>query len=256
MPGSSILFQKKENIGWIILNRPRTGNIINLPMAQELKDICANITEDSDVYAVIITASGKAFCLGSELEQKLKNRLKYGLASYHPVASAIAAIEKPVIAALNGATFGQGLEIALACDIRIAAETARFGFPNVSLGLIPIDGGTQRLPRIIGKAAALEMIFNAGIITARQANRIGLVNAVVAKEGLIPEVTTIGQSMTKKAPLALRYIKEAINKGLDLTLEQGLRLEADLYFLLHTTTDRIEGIQAFQQKRLPRFTGR
>ena len=167
----------------------------------------------------------------------------------------VAGIEKPVIAAINGDALGQGLELALACDIRIASQKAHFGFPDVALGLIPSDGGTQRLPRIIGRGKALELILTAEIINAAEALEIGLVTKVVPAESLIAEVDALAKAIAGKAPISLRYIKEAINKGLDLTMEQGLRLEADLYFLLHTTGDRTEGIKAFQQKRPPEFKG-
>ena len=145
--------------------------------------------------------------------------------------------------------------MALACDIRIAAQKAHFGFPEVATGLIPSGGGTQRLPRIIGKGKALELILTAEIIDAASALEIGLVTKVVPAESLNAEVDTLVKAIAGKAPISLRYIKEAINKGLDLTLEQGLRLEADLYFLLHTTADRTEGIKAFQQKRPAEFKG-
>ena len=168
---------------------------------------------------------------------------------------AVAAIEKPVIAAINGDAFGEGLELALACDVRIAAQNAHFGLPEIEAGLIPSDGGTQRLPRIIGRGKALEMILTGETIDAAEALEIGLVTKVVPAESLNAEVEALAKAMAAKAPVSLRYIKEAINKGLDLTMEQGLRLEADLYFLLHTTGDRTEGIKAFQQKRPPEFKG-
>jgi enoyl-CoA hydratase/carnithine racemase len=177
------------------------------------------------------------------------------LSQKYNAAACIAGIEKPVIAAINGDALGEGLELALACDIRIAAQKARFGFPEVASGLIPSDGGTQRLPRIIGKGKALEFILTAETFDAADALETGLVTKVVPGESLAAEVETLAKAIAGKAPVSLRYIKEAINKGLDLTMEQGLRLEADLYFLLHTTGDRTEGIKAFQQKRPPEFKG-
>jgi enoyl-CoA hydratase/carnithine racemase len=147
------------------------------------------------------------------------------------------------------------LELALACDVRIAAQNAHFGFPEVTSGLMPTNGGTQRLPRIVGKGKALELILTGEIIDAAGALEIGLVTKVLPRESLTNEVEALAKTMAGKAPISLRYIKEAINKGLDLTMEQGLRLEADLYFLLHTTGDRTEGIKAFQQKRPPEFKG-
>ena len=167
----------------------------------------------------------------------------------------MAGIEKPVIAAINGDAIGDGLEMALACDVRIAAQNARFGLPEIEEGLIPADGGTQRLPRIVGRGKALEMVLTGEIIGAAEALENGLVTKVLPPESVTVEAEVLAKAMAAKAPVSLRYIKEAINKGLDMTMEQGLRLEADLYFLLHTTGDRTEGIKAFQQKRPPEFKG-
>jgi len=150
---------------------------------------------------------------------------------------------------------GQGLELALACDIRIAAEGAKFCLPHTSYGLIPSGGGTQRLPRLVGKGKALEMVLTAEPVDAEEAFRIGLVNKVVPSEKVLSEAEEVAKGITTKGPIALRYAKEAVNKGLDLTLEQGLRLEADLYFLIQTTADRMEGIRAFLEKRPPQFRG-
>jgi enoyl-CoA hydratase/carnithine racemase len=254
------IFQKSNHIARITLNRPDVNNRINLQMSQEMDDICHQINQDNDIYVVIITGTGDVFCSGSELEKssqssKKQPRSDEEIAKQYNISFSVAGIEKPVIAAINGDALGQGLELALACDIRIASQKARFGFPNVAMGLIPSDGGTQRLPRIIGKGKALELILTAEIIDTTEALDIGLVSKVVASESLISEVDALAKVMTSKAPISLRYIKEAVNKGLDLTLEQGLRLEADLYFLLHTTSDRTEGIKAFQQKRTPEFKG-
>ena len=172
------------------------------------------------------------------------------------VATAIASIDRPVIAAINGDALGEGLELALSCDIRLASDKARFGFPQVASGLIPMNGGTQRLPRLIGKGKALELILTAETIDAEEAFEIGLVSKVIPQEKLASEAETLAQNIASKAPISLRYVKEAVNKGMDLTLEQGLRLEADLYFLLHTTADRMEGIRAFLEKRPPKFKGK
>jgi enoyl-CoA hydratase/carnithine racemase len=212
-----------------------------------LEDVCYRINQDDDVYVVTITGAGdKAFCGGSELEQ---------VSLGNSPATAIASIDRPVIAAINGDALGQGLELALSCDIRLTSSQARFGFPQVGKGLIPMDGGTQRLSRIIGKGKALELVLTAEVISAEEAFEIGLVNKIVEQEKLAVEAEALARTLADKAPIALKYIKEAVNKGLDLTLEQGLRLEADLYFLLHTTTDRTEGIEAFLRKRPPRFKG-
>ena len=257
---SLVILQKSNHIARITLNRPDANNSINLQMGQEMDDICRQINQDNDIYVVIITGAGDVFCGGNELGKSFQSGRKQSrsdeeIVKKYNVASSVASIEKPVIAAVNGDALGQGLELALACDIRIAAQKAHFGFPDIAMGLIPSDGGTQRLPRIIGRGKALELILTAEIINSTEALETGLVTKVVPAESLYTEVDALAKAIASKAPISLRYIKEAINKGLDLTMEQGLRLEADLYFLLHTTGDRTEGIKAFQQKRPPEFKG-
>lgn len=253
MPSTSVLYTSKDHIAYITLNRPEADNIINQQLAQELEDICCRINQDDNAYVVIITGAGdKAFCGGSEPEQTQAGATAPGINS----AASIASIDRPVIAAINGDAVGQGLELALSCDVRIASAGARFGFPEVASGLIPMAGGTQRLPRIVGRGKALELILTSEAIGAEEALKIGLVSRVVPRENLMSEVEALAQGITTKSPIALRYIKEAVNKGMDLTLEQGLRLEADLYFLLHTTADRTEGIKAFLEKRPPKFKGK
>lgn len=244
MPDATILYTKREHVAGITLNRPEAGNSINPQLAQELAEVCREINQDADVYVVVITGVGDSFCVGGEVEPADR------------VANAIAGIDRPVIAAINGDAIGQGLELALACDIRVASQGARFGFPQVALGLIPMDGGTQRLPRIVGRGKALELLLTAETISAGEALEIGLVSKVVAQEDLAAEVAALARTVAAKSPIALRYAREAVNKGLDLTLEQGLHLEADLYALLHTTEDKAEGIKAFLEKRTPRFKGK
>jgi enoyl-CoA hydratase len=247
MPYSTVVYTKKDHIAHITLNRPDVGNIINQQLAQELEAVCCGISQDEDIYVVTLTGAGdKAFCSGSELQKS---------GTGYRAATAIASIDRPVIAAINGDAVGQGLELALSCDIRLASDKARFGFPQIAQGLIPFDGGTQRLPRIVGRGKALELILTAETITAREALEMGLVSKVVDGASLAAEAEALAKTIAAKGPIALRFIKEAVNKGLDLTLEQGLRLEADLYFLLHTTADRTEGITAFLEKRPPQFKG-
>ena len=257
MPESMILLQKNNHIARITLNRPDVKNGINLRMGQELDEICRQINQDNDIYVVILTGTGGGFCNGSEPPTAGEKRMRCEAETTqkYSAAAAVAAIEKPVIAAINGDALGDDLELALACDVRIAAQNAHFGLPEIEAGLIPSDGGTQRLPRIVGRGKALEMILTGEPIDAAEALEYGLITKIVPPESLMDEVEALAKAMAAKAPVSLRYIKEAINKGLDLTMEQGLRLEADLYFLLHTTGDRTEGIKAFQQKRTPEFKG-
>lgn len=260
MSYSTIIYTKREHVASITLNRPEVDNVIDRQFAQELAEVCLEISQDDEIYVVTLTGAGDgAFCVGSELEKSIQEgntSPESGKAGREvSVAASIAGIDRPVIAAINGDALGQGLELVLSCDIRLAVQKARFGFPQVALGLMPVDGGTQRLPRIVGKGKALELIFIAETIDAVEALEIGLVSKVVTTESLNSEVETLVKNIVGKGPIALRYIKEAVNKGLDLTLEQGLHLEADLYFLLHTTADRTEGIRAFLEKRPPKFGG-
>jgi enoyl-CoA hydratase len=247
MSYSAVIYAKKDHIARITLNRPDADNVINRQLTRELEDVCRGVNQDDDVYVVIITGAGdKAFCGGGEVGES---------GAPYNVAAVVAGIDRPVIAAVNGDALGQGAELALSCDIRLASQRARFGFSQVASGLIPVDGGTQRLPRIVGKGKALELILTADAISAGEALEIGLVSAVFPQEKLAAEAETLARTMASKGPVALRFAKEAVNKGLDLTLEQGLRLEADLYFLLHTTADRTEGIKSFLEKRTPEFKG-
>jgi len=245
MPYSTVSYNAKDHVAYLTLNRPEAFNRIDLELAQEVADACRQANQDDEVYVVVIGGAGKAFCGGGE-----------GKGETYGVASAVAAIEKPVIVAINGDALGQGLELALAGDMRLAADDARFGLPQLTEGLIPADGGTQRLARLVGRGKALELILTAETIAAPEALEIGLVNRVVASAELAAEAKGLAESMARQGPIALRFIKEAVNKGLDMTLEQGLRLEGDLYFLLHTTADRTEGINAFLKKRKPKFKGR
>ncbi len=218
-------------------------------LSVELSDIGDQITADEEARVVILTGAGeKSFLMEPPEDGPLFKILS--------LAEPIAGLDVPVIAAIPGDAIGQGLELALAADIRIASETSRLGIPHVKKGIIPWDGGTQRLSRLAGKAKALEMILTGETIAAPEALRLGLLNRVVPPGDVLKVATDMARDMAAMGPLALRYAKEAIHKGMDLTLDQGLRLEADLYFLLHTTRDRTEGIRAFREKKPPHFEGR
>ena len=257
-----VRYLEKEHIAHIVLNRPEAKNVVNQQLAHEVNDLCININQNKDVYVVIITGEGSVFCHGSELEQYLARNKDVTSSSDldtiikdFKVADSIAQIRKPVIAVINGDAIGQGLEIALSCDIRISSDKANFCLPQISYGFIPLDGGTQRLPRVIGRGNALELILTAKTINAKEAQTIGLVNMVVSGPSLISETEALAKEMTKKGPIAMRYVKEAVYRGMDLSLNEGLQLEADLYSLIQTTSDRYEGVKAFLKKRNPIFRG-
>jgi len=243
----SIVVEIKEHIARLVLHRPETGNIFDQPMAAELEQACDRLNHDNGIYVVVLTGSGEDFCRGGGPDPD-------GF-DYHP-AEAIARIDKPVVAAVHGECLGLGLELALSADIRLAASNARFSLPQVSQGRLPVNGGTQRLSRIVGRGKALELLLTSDVVSADDALEMGLVSRVAPAETLTEEAKKLAQTIAAKGPLALRYLKEAVIKGMDLTLEQGLRLEADLYFLLHTTEDRTEGIKSFLDKRPPEFKGR
>jgi len=255
MDYSTIIFTLKDHVARITLNRPEADNTLNQQLIQELEDICSSINQADNIHVVILSGAGdRAFCVGSE--DDAKSFLPLSALPGMNAAAAIASINQPVIAAINGDALGPGLELTLSCDIRLAAPGARFGLPEVAAGLIPMCGGTQRLPRLIGRGKALELILTAETINAEEALKIGLVSRIVPQPELMAEAEALARNIAGKAPIALRYIKEAVNQGMDLTLEQGLHLEADLYFLLHTTSDRTEGVKAFLEKRVARFQGK
>ena len=248
-------YQKKEKVGTISILGPVDNPVKVAQLSDELNEVCSEITWDEEVRVVILEGVEKiTFPLSAG-----PNEVKAGeeqTIPFSPVAEPMAKLDQPVIAAIHGNLFGQGLELALACDIRIASDKSHFGFPHIKAGLIPGDGGTQRLSRLVGKGKALEMILLGETIDAQEAYRIDLVNSVIPSEELMTAVIKMAQEMASKAPISLRYIKEAIHKGMDLTLEQGLRFEADLYLLIHTTRDRTEGIKAFREKKTHQFEGK
>lgn len=223
----------------------------------DLADLFGKLGAMEDIRVVVFNAEGRPLC--PDPADEMQNELAVEGRSNLEMPSAVerlAAVPQPVVAGIGGGSDGSGLEMILACDIRIAAEGSSFRFSQVAKGMIPCHGGTQRLSRVVGRAKALEMILTGEAIDAREAYRIGLIHKVVPKENLKQSVTSLAQTIADKGPLALRYAKEAVYGGMDLTLAQGLRLEADLYMLLHTSHDRTEGIRAFQEKRRADFTGK
>ena len=255
MPFETILVENEGRLATLTLDRASTGNAVNQRMAVELADACEQLDQDDDIWVVVITGIGDAFCLGAD--SSVTQMAQAGAESLLSlrVAGCVAAIEKPVIAALNGDAIGQGLELALACDMRIASSQARFGLTQVNDGLMPWDGGTQRLPRLVGLGRAMEMILTSRMVDAGEALEMGLVNEAAEPGQVMQRVQETASTIAGQGPIAARYIKEAVLKGQDMTLEQGLRLEADLNIILQSTADRAEGIRSFLEKRSPQYRG-
>jgi enoyl-CoA hydratase len=271
MEDQKVLYEVQDKIAWIVLNRPESLNAVNREMTKSIIDFCHQADEDRNVQVVIFRASGeKAFSVGGDIKDRARanaaaataeaesplviRQMKHTAVNTAP--QAIAALNKISIALIHGYVVGTGLLMSLACDIRIADENARLGLSEVRLGFMPASGGTQRLARIVGIAKALEICLSGELYEAQEAHRIGLVNQVVPFEKLIETGERMANSFTKGAPLALRYIKEAIYQGSELSLEQGLRLESDLAAMLLTTEDSKEGPRAFVEKRPPVWKGR
>lgn len=223
-------------------------------LSEELAEVCSGIAFDEEIRALVITTL-KETDTSSPAAHQTENTIFYNTMPSFQAPDRVAALGFPTIAAITGDAIGFGLELALACDIRIASMTSRFGLPQIRNGLIPSHGGTQRLPRLIGKANAMEMILTGDLIDAERAFRMSLVTRIVPAREVRATAFDTAQNMAAKGPVALRYAKESIYKGTDLTLDQGLRMEGDLYLLLCSTADRLEGIEAFRQNRKPEFQG-
>lgn len=255
MSSHDVTYEKKDYAGTIKVplcaGRPALARL-----AADLTGLCREIAWDNDVRLVVIAGAEKnTFCLEASSTPAGRERDEESPGYPISLASPIAQLDKPVIIALDGDVTGLGLEFAMACDIRIASDTCRFGLRQIHQGIIPADGGTQRLPRLVGPGKAIEMILTGEIIDACEAERVGLVNRVVSSDALMAVTMKMAFEMASKAPISLRFAKEALYKGMDLTLDQGLRMEGDLYLLLYSTGDRTEGIEAFKGRRKPMFEG-
>ncbi len=250
----------KENfLAYIYMNRPEAMNALNSKVLKDLEEAIDELNNDNEVRALILTGMGNAFVAGADIKEMMgqtldqsKDYTKFG----QDVFSKIENSGKPVIAAVNGFALGGGCELALACDIIIASDKAKFGLPEVNLGIHPGFGGTQRLPRLVGKARAKEMIFTGNIISAEEACKIGLANKVVKPEDLIARAKNIAKTIAAKGPIAVQQAKTAINQGLEVSLKEGMDLELDSIGVAFDTEDKVEGMEAFIQKRKPVFKGK
>jgi enoyl-CoA hydratase len=256
----TVLYEKRGGFAYVTLNRPKVLNALNKRALADLSTAFEDARDDAEVKGAIITGSGdKAFIAGADINEvatdtpvQAEQKTRHGQA----VMDLIENLGKPVIAAVNGFALGGGCETALACTIRIASENAKFGLPEVKLGIIPGYGGTQRLPRLVGKGHALRMILSGSMISAQEAYRIGLVNEVVPAPELISRAEAILKEMSGNAPLSVKYALQAVNKGLETSLSEGLLIESSLVAICTSTEDKKEGTSAFLEKRAANFKGR
>jgi enoyl-CoA hydratase/carnithine racemase len=257
---ANVLYEKKNAIAYVTVNRPKVLNALNTPTWKDMQTAFEDARDDAAVRGVILTGAGdKAFIAGADISElartsafEAEQSSRFG----QGVLDLIENLGKPVIAVVNGFALGGGCETAMACTIRLAVESAKFGQPEVTLGLVPGGGGTQRLPRLIGKGRALQLILSGEMIGAEEAYRIGLVNEIVPRAELITRAEAILKKIAGNAPIAVRFALEAANKGMEASQSEGLLLEASYFGLCAATEDKKEGTSAFLEKRAPQFHGR
>ncbi len=260
MTFENVLLEKKNSIAYVTVNRPKVLNALSLATMEELGVAFQEIKNDSTIRVAILTGAGeKAFVAGADIGELAKQDAVSGKEYAHRGQAVLDLIEnlgKPVIACINGFALGGGCELALACTMRLASDNAKLGQPEVKLGIIPGYGGSQRLSRLVGKGLAMQMVLAGEMITAQEAHRIGLVNEVTAAAELIPRAEAIAAKIIANAPLAVQYAMEAVNKGMEMTLAEGLYLEATLFGACCATEDKKEGTAAFLEKRAAGFKGK
>jgi methylglutaconyl-CoA hydratase len=252
--------KRKDGIAIVTLNRPKAANALSRQMLAELQVILSDIKKAMDIRVVILTSSGeKAFCAGADLKERRDMTDAEAKQTVRMIGATINEVEslpQPVIAAINGVAFGGGLELALACDIRVGALEAKVGLTETSLAIIPGAGGTQRLPRLIGLGKAKELIFTAKRLTALEAEKIGILEYAVPRSEVLGKAIALAIAMAKNGPLALIQAKKAVNKGIEVDLATGLKIEELAYDVLIPSEDRLEGLKAFAEKRPPEYKGR
>ena len=255
----NLKFEKKNQIAYITVARPKVLNALNSGTIAELHSAFLAVKEDDDIRVAILTGEGeKAFVAGADINELATQGPVQGKEYAQRGQAVFDLIEncgKPVIACVNGFALGGGCELAMACTLRFASENAKFGQPEVKLGIIPGYGGTQRLPRLVGKGRAMQIILSGEILSAEEAYRIGLVNEVVPLGELITRAEALAAKIIANGPLACKYVIEAVNKGMEMTLQEGLFLEASLFGVCCATEDKNEGTKAFLEKRAPQFKG-
>jgi enoyl-CoA hydratase len=256
----TLKFEKKNSIAYVTVNRPDKLNALNMQVMTDLREAFTVIRDDAEVRVAILTGEGeKAFVAGADIGELNKQDPVAAKAYTHKGQAVLDLIEnlgKPVIACINGFALGGGCELSMACTFRLASENAKLGQPEVKLGIMAGYGGTQRLPRLVGRGLAMQLLLSGEMISAQEAHRIGLVNEVTAPAELIPRAEAIAQKIIANAPLAVQYTMEAVNKGLDMPLAEGLFLEATLFAVACATEDKKEGTSAFLEKRAAAFKGK
>lgn len=255
-----ILEERQGQVAVLTLNRPAVMNSFNFQMLRSLKERVEALHFDSEIRVVIVTGAGeKAFCAGADLKERAtysEQQVREFIFTIRNLFTFIEFLNKPVIAAVNGVALGGGTELALACDLRIASATATMGLTETRLAIIPGAGGTQRLPRLIGRGKAKELIFTGRRVDAREALQIGLVNKICPPEALLDECMAMAAMICETGPIAIQQAKHAINHGLETDLHTGLAIESNAYWVTIPTEDRLEGLAAFQEKRKPVYKGK
>ncbi|BDG36395.1 enoyl-CoA hydratase/isomerase family protein [Saccharococcus caldoxylosilyticus] len=247
----------EDEIAVVELYRPDVLNALNRQMVTEIVSALEAYDRNDGVRVIVLTGSGRAFAAGADIDEMAgDDPIKLELLNQFAEWDRLALIKKPMVAAVNGFALGGGFELALSCDLIVAAETAEFGFPEVNIGVMPGAGGTQRLTKLIGKTKALEWLWTGERMSAKEAHALGIVNCVVAPELLLEETMRLARKLAAKPPLSLRLIKEAVNKAVDYPLYEGMQFERKNFYLLFATEDQKEGMAAFIEKREPRFQGR
>jgi enoyl-CoA hydratase len=258
MAYQSIKVETRSRVGWITLDRPKALNALNSDLMAELSEALDAFEADSAIGCMVITGSEKAFAAGADIKEMSEKSFvdMYEADFFGPPAEAIMRFRKPLIAAVSGYALGGGCELAMMCDFIIAADTAKFGQPEINLGVIPGLGGTQRLTRVVGKAKAMEMNLTGRFMDAAEAERSGLVSRVVPAKDLLDDARATAQKIAEKSMIAVMAAKESVNKSYEMSLREGLFFERRLFFSLFATEDQSEGMAAFVEKRAPQFRDR
>lgn len=256
----NIILEKEENLAIVTINRPKALNALNSETLKDLDVVLEDLEKDNNIYCVILTGAGeKAFVAGADISEMKdlseEEGKEFGLLG-NKVFRRLEKLDKPIIAAISGFALGGGCELAMACDIRIASEKAKFAQPEAGLGITPGFGGTQRLPRLVGEGKAKELIYTCAIVKAEEALRIGLVNKVVALESLMDEARAMAKTIIANAPIAIKLCKDAINRGMQVDIDKAVEIEAGDFGKCFSTEDQKEGMTAFIEKRAKNFSNK